>query len=195
MLAVFMLTLASWSCPLVSGDTAMLIVHTDANPPVSISTTPEFTFLPARLLQLILGWKFVVCQTEAAGSPDDDDGVILVVFFHRNRRYRRRGRCHHQTVVPSHLPPCCRTLPSRLQVRHARRQAASTVKPLRSHGNHFSALLTGLLPFQFFLPPFIFVAFNFLPPPPSLLRLEPALRHSQKFSGHIPTLCRELCRL
>lgn len=70
--------------------------------------------------------------------------------FHRNRRYCRRGRRHHQTVVPSHLPPRRRTLPSRLQVRHTRRQAASTVKTTRAHSNYFSAVLTGLLSFQFF---------------------------------------------
>lgn len=65
--------------------------------------------------------------------------------FHRNRGHRgRRGR-HHQTVVSSHLPTGCRTLPSGLQVRHARRQAAAAVRTwstvgrvsCHSHGTAF----------------------------------------------------------
>lgn len=96
--------------------------------------------------------------------------------FHRNRRHCRRGRRHHQTVVPSHLPPRCRTLPSRLQVRHARRQAASTVKATRAHSNYFSAVLTGL--------------FSFLYPPPS----SPIYFCCILFSTHVPPETWSLCR-
>lgn len=47
--------------------------------------------------------------------------------------------------------------------------------------------------FSFFSPSIYFRCFLF-PPHPSW-DSEPALRHSQKFSGHIPTLCKKLCRL
>lgn len=87
--------------------------------------------------------------------------------LHRNRRYCRRRRRYDQTVVPSHLPTRCGTLPSRLQVRHARRQAASTVKTKRSAQRYFSAVLTGLYPHYFFQ--FIFLLHFFVPPETSSL--------------------------
>lgn len=63
-----------------------------------------------------------------AGDWLSERSLNLMRCFHRNRGYRRRCRRHHQTVVPSHLPTGCGTLPSGLQVRHARRQAAAAVK-------------------------------------------------------------------
>lgn len=40
------------------------------------------------------------------------------VFFCRNWGHRWSGRRNHSSVIQTHLPPCCRSLSSRLQIRH-----------------------------------------------------------------------------
>lgn len=206
LLAVFMLTLASCSCPLVvymetphcwrrtlrPGNERLLRFScprdcSNASSPKSSPWTRITKTSGFKSLQLQWrGWKAKPCRETHAFKPTrvSVDSPLLTYTscessidtqlenchmpkgstrfsgwlnqrchscrFHRNRRYCRRGRRHHQTVVPSHLPPRRRTLPSRLQVRHTRRQAASTVKTTRAHSNYFSAVLTGLLSFQFF---------------------------------------------
>lgn len=88
--------------------------------------------------------------------------------FHRNWGYCWRCWCYDQTVIPSHLPTCCRTLPSRLQIWHTRRQAATTVKAMFStQWRYFPAVLTELYSFSFLFLMHIFVGFLL-----SLLRLQ-----------------------
>lgn len=111
--------------------------------------------------------------------------------LHRNRRYCRRCRRYDQTVIPTHLPARCRTLPSRLQIWHTCRQAATTVKTtLSPQWRYFSAVLTGL--YLLFLN-HIFVGFGRF-----LLSsdFKPLSRHSHRNkTDTFQCLNKQLCRL